>query len=365
MTTYSEPLHCDDFGIAILCALRNEGDAVLGMFDEFWEVDALLMKAKGDCNSYTTGRIGVHNVVLAIMPGIGKGASASMAASLRSTFSSIRLGLVVGICGGVPPMEEGERKEMLLGDVVISTAVIQFDFGRQYPNSFKPKDTLESNLGRPNPEIRSFLETIQSIYGKKKLQTNSLTSLTALFNKEDFSEWAYPGADEDILYPPTYLHKHQQPGVCTICETCPSGEDDVCDEVPNSDCAKLMCNTKMQITRKRLEIIKRESQEKPPTAQMPEIHFGQIASGDTVMKSGRHRDECAKKANAVAFEMEGAGVWDNFPTVVIKGVCDYADSHKNKKWQKYAAASAAACMKGYLGQWRGTAGSQQRVGAPG
>ena len=50
--------------------------------------------------------------------------------------------------------------------------------------------------------------------------------------------------------------------------------------------------------------------------------------------------------------MEGAGVWDNFPTIVIKGVCDYADSHKNKKWQRYAAATAAACMKAILKGWR-------------
>jgi hypothetical protein len=70
------------------------------------------------------------------------------------------------------------------------------------------------------------------------------------------------------------------------------------------------------------------------------------------MKSASHRDTIAKKEEVVAFEMEGAGVWDNFPTVVIKGVCDYADSHKNKMWQKYAAASAAACMKAFLKEWR-------------
>jgi nucleoside phosphorylase len=356
MATYNKPLHCDEFGIAILCALRLEADAVMGMFDEFWEVDALMMKAKGDPNSYTTGRIGVHNVVLAFMPGMGKGASASVAASLRSTFTGIRLGLVVGICGGVPPVEEVEREEMLLGDVVISTAVIQFDFGRQYPNSFKPKDTLESNLGRPNLEIRSFLEMIQSIYCKDKLQKSCLAHLTALFNNKAFSKWAYPGANEDILYPSTYLHKHQQPEACAICEKCQSGEENICDEVSDLSCTKLMCDIKMQIIRERLENFKMQPQEKPQIAQMPEIHFGRIASGDTVMKSGRHRDECAKQANVVAFEMEGAGVWDNFPTVVIKGVCDYADSHKNKNWQKYAAASAAACMKGFLGQWRSTGG---------
>ncbi|OCL06966.1 hypothetical protein AOQ84DRAFT_273248, partial [Glonium stellatum] len=66
------------------------------------------------------------------------------------------------------------------------------------------------------------------------------------------------------------------------------------------------------------------------------------------MKSGYHRDEIAAREKVIAFEMEGAGVWDNFSTIVIKGVCDYADSHKNKMWQRYAAATAAPCMKAFL-----------------
>jgi hypothetical protein len=37
--------------------------------------------------------------------------------------------------------------------------------------------------------------------------------------------------------------------------------------------------------------------------------------------------------------------------LVIKGVCDYADSHKNKRWQGYAAATAAAVTKGFLENW--------------
>jgi nucleoside phosphorylase len=69
------------------------------------------------------------------------------------------------------------------------------------------------------------------------------------------------------------------------------------------------------------------------------------------MKSGEDRDAIARKASVIGFEMEGAGVWDVFPCVVIKGACDYADSHKNKVWQRYAAATAAACMKAFLNYW--------------
>ncbi|KAF5610782.1 hypothetical protein F25303_14521, partial [Fusarium sp. NRRL 25303] len=49
--------------------------------------------------------------------------------------------------------------------------------------------------------------------------------------------------------------------------------------------------------------------------------------------------------------MEGAGVWDILPCIVIKGACDYADSHKSKVWQRYAAATAAACAKAFLRFW--------------
>jgi nucleoside phosphorylase len=54
----------------------------------------------------------------------------------------------------------------------------------------------------------------------------------------------------------------------------------------------------------------------------------------------------------IAFEMESAGAWDYLPTIVIKSVCDYADSHKNKEWQEYAAATAAACTKAFLEERR-------------
>jgi hypothetical protein len=46
--------------------------------------------------------------------------------------------------------------------------------------------------------------------------------------------------------------------------------------------------------------------------------------------------------------MEAAGLMDNFPCLVIRGICDYADSHKNKQWQGYAAATAGAYAKELL-----------------
>jgi len=77
----------------------------------------------------------------------------------------------------------------------------------------------------------------------------------------------------------------------------------------------------------------------------PRIHYGLIASGNQIIKSAQTRDDLAMKYNILCFEMEAAGIMNSIPCLVIRGICDYADSHKNKLWQEYAAATAAAYAK--------------------
>ncbi|KAF7511559.1 hypothetical protein GJ744_004147 [Endocarpon pusillum] len=176
------------FEVGIICALRTESDAVEAIFDEFWEEDeGHYGKATGDPNSYTLGRIGQHDVVLAYMPGMGKGSAASVAASFRASFPNIRLGLVVGICGGVPrPVANSD--EIYLGDVIVSTGLIQFDFGRQFLDKVVCKDTLDDNLGRPNLEIRAFLHKVQGWRARTELQRLLSGNIAEIFNKEAFSD---------------------------------------------------------------------------------------------------------------------------------------------------------------------------------
>lgn len=79
------------------------------------------------------------------------------------------------------------------------------------------------------------------------------------------------------------------------------------------------------------------------------VHYGTIASGDQVVKDSILRDKLAKLYPGVmCFEMEAAGLVNRFPCLVVRGICDYCDSHKNKAWQPYAAAAAAACAKELL-----------------
>lgn len=357
-TSLDRPSSREDFEIALICALRIESDAVEALFDGYYEEDYSYGKAAGDPNAYTTGRMAGHNVVLAFMPGMGKVNSANVAAGFRMSFPNIKLGLVVGICGGVPGGEDGEN-EVLLGDVIISTALIQYDFGRQYDNRVVRRDTLQDNLSRPNAQIRSFLTKYSGLKGCETLRGKTFSHLDDLCAKAGFEKSAYPGADKDVLYHPKYRHKHRNAAVCSACSRCRKPSDKVCDSALELSCADLGCDDSMIISRARIEKAKSTASstaasrdEELREARKPLIHFGKMASGDLVIKSGRHRDRIAVREEVIAFEMEGAGVWDSFPTVVIKSVCDYADSHKNKVWQKYAAATAAACSKAFLEEWR-------------
>jgi len=358
MAAFLQPRHRNDFEIAIICALQLESDAVEALFDEFWEGEDY-GKAVGDTNAYTLGRIGRHNVVLAHMHGMGKASAANVASCFRSSFPGIQLGLVVGICGAVPAGTDN-KTEIVLGDVIISTGLVQYDFGRKFDHGFNRKDTLESNLGRPSTEIRALLTKLGGRRSKLRLRENTLSFLALLSEEMGFENARYLGAGEDKLFESTYRHKHHDLPICNVCAKCVRKEDKVCCAALKSSCTELKCDKNMQVTRNRLAWdveaptgIKESSAaaRQYMDAVKPFIHFGLMASGDTVMKSGEERDRIATEEKVIAFEMEGAGVWDAFPCVVIKGVCDYADSHKNKRWQGYAASTAAACMKAFLKEW--------------
>ena len=129
-----------DFAIAIFCALVLEADAVLALFEHHWDDGGPPYDpASGDLNTYSTGAIGLHDVVLVHMPGMGKAAAAAAAAYCRLSFPNIRLAIVVGVCGAVP-FATG-KEEIVLGDVIIGEGVVQYDLGRRMPEGFLRKNT--------------------------------------------------------------------------------------------------------------------------------------------------------------------------------------------------------------------------------
>lgn len=78
------------------------------------------------------------------------------------------------------------------------------------------------------------------------------------------------------------------------------------------------------------------------------MHYEIIAFADQLMKDAVTRDKISQQHDVMCFEMEAAGLSNDFSCVVIRGICDYSDSHKNDEWQGYAIATATSYAKELL-----------------
>ncbi|KAI0112084.1 purine and uridine phosphorylase [Nemania sp. FL0031] len=316
----------ENFKIAIICALPLGYDAITMLFNQPWvDYAEKYGRAPGDKNTYTTGRIGDHDVVLVLLPKMGKASAAMAATRLMSSFPRLKLAFLVGICGGVPRIGKNEAR---LGDVIISKTVVQYDFGRQYTSEFVIKKTVDDLLGRGDDGVRSLISIYETEHGRRQLRKMSgqyVGDLLETAKRMGYqTDYGYPGIAEDKLFKPEYEHQHRLPSSCDICQ---KETENYCDEAAGASCNDLHCSDE--------HLVHRELR----PSHSPEIFVGRIASGDRVMKSGQHRDQLAKEQDVIAFEMEGAGI------------CDYADSHKNKKCQPFAALAAAAVTKVVLGRY--------------
>ncbi|PLN86567.1 Pfs, NB-ARC and TPR domain protein [Aspergillus taichungensis] len=329
----------DGFTIAIICALTVEAEAVEEHFDEIFDrLGKLYGKHPMDVNAYINGRIGVHNVVLAYMPEMGKTSAARVASSVPFSYPNIEIGLVVGICGGAPRSPGDE--DIFLGDVVISDAVMEYDFGEQYPSGFQRQSDIKNILGNPDSEIRNILTGIKASDTRRKFQDQLLQHLHRI--QQSSEKWTRPRFTDDVVFNPLYHHKHHDEASSVEC-LCSEGNHASfrCKLAATQNCTELGCHEN--------QINRRRDSTKPENIS---IHIGTVGSASTVMKSGEDRDQLVKTEQVLGVEMEGAGVWDIFPCIIIKGVCDYADSHKNKIWQAYAAATGSCAAKTFLEYWR-------------
>ncbi|RDW78956.1 uncharacterized protein DSM5745_05808 [Aspergillus mulundensis] len=348
------PASRSDFEIAIVCALPLEFDAVCALVDEFWDGD--YGRGSNDLNIYTNARIGKFNVVLLLLPNMGKVAAAGTAAHLRSSYPALSLVLLTGICGGVPFPSNGE--ELLLGDVVISRRIVPYDFGRRYPDKFEPKDAAEDSGSGAPKNVRNLLAMLQTNVGRERLEELTVSHLQDIqartSRKPRGAKYKYPGASKDRLFKPDYRHKRH----ASLITALKTPKVSICAETKTygASCEDACCDPGQVLSREQIDFKRQlEKDGETKAAQAPSIFVGRIGSGDTVMKSGEERDKLASAHDLIAFEMEGAGVWDELPCVVVKGVCDYADSHKNKDWQHFAAATAASATKALLGWYIGRA----------
>ncbi|KAK2036959.1 Pfs domain protein, partial [Colletotrichum somersetense] len=295
------------YTVGWVCALPLERAAAEAMLDDIHP--SLDMNPK-DSNAYTFGRIGPHNIVIVCLPSgqYGTNSAAVVANNMRWSFPSIRIGLMVGIGGGVPG-----KVDIRLGDVVVSnptgdsSGVVQYDFGKAV------HDGRFERIGTLNKPPQSVLTAVAKLRASHDTRPNQIPAILADMEERYpyMSEFLYKSMDEDRLFRASYEH----------------AGGDTCDDCDMS------------------KVVERDPR---PAAATPNIHYGIIASGNQVIKHAGTRDRLAKDLGLICFEMEAAGLMDNFPCLVVRGICDYSDSHKAKQWQRYAAATAAAYAKELL-----------------
>ena len=299
-------LELHGYTVGWISALPIEHAAAVELLDE--EHEPLPLQTNNP-TLYTLGRISNHNVVIACLPAgiIGIASAASVAQSLVDRFPNVKIGLMVGIGGGVPT----DDVDIRLGDVVVSQpgtgngGVLQYDMGKRLP---KGGFQHTSHLDKPPLLLLNALSQVRSNqFRGRSLFKDHLSRL------EQIEEFTREAAGPDRLFESTSQHK-QGPS-CARCD-----KESIIERDPRA------------------------------AAKLVQIHYGTIASANTLMKDGVERDRTCQELGGgiLCFEMEAAGLMNNFPCLVVRGICDYADSHKNKRWQSFAAATAASFAKEIL-----------------
>lgn len=353
------PTSRHEFNVAIVCANPSEYDAICILLDGFWDEDGdLFSRAEGDPNTYTTGHIGTFNIVVVLLYNSGRAIAASTVASLRSSYPRLELLLLTGVCDCVPAAKHLVDVEPMQGDVIIGDTVIQYDLGNIYPDRYWVSAALESRTSRANKNIRSFIKVMNTELWNQRLATKTLAHLqqiqarsyqSRISQRHKKTSYEYPGIENDILFEPTYCHKHYGPSQCECINHANIG-DAVCDDSRESSCAQTGCEYIRRVHRNRaIEDETRHGQQE--ITQQPRIIFGKFGSGDAVIRSGIIRDRIAEKYEITAFEVEGAGVWDELPCIIVKGVSGYGDGHRTdswSQWQDFAAATSASAAKSLI-----------------
>ncbi|EWY79535.1 hypothetical protein FOYG_17336 [Fusarium oxysporum NRRL 32931] len=303
----------NDYTVGWICAITTEYVAAQEFLDEEHEGPEYV--SPNDTNHYTLGKVGKHNVVIAVLPDneYGKSSAASVARDMLHSFPNVRIGLMVGIAGGAPG-----KHDIRLGDIVVSSAgngkggVFGYDFGK----AIQGRDFQETGLlNQPPTLLRTTVSGLKARYERKGHQLTETINMILEKNPRLRGKYKQPGTGAYRLFKSEVTH------------------DLSCAAICSEDVSNLVLRP-----------------ERTEDEDNPTIHYGLIASADRLMKDASARDRLSEEKEVLCFEMEAAGLMNHFPCLVIRGICDYSDSHKNKEWQGYAAMVAAAYAKDLLYQ---------------
>lgn len=315
------------YTVGWICAVKTEYVAACELLDE--EHPPLPTVSSHDSNAYTLGRIGDHHVVVACLPKgrYGIASAATVAKDMLRSFESVRIGLMVGIGGGAP----SHKHDIRLGDVVVGCpmgrtgGVLPYNFGEAVQGK---EFEITASLNSPPTLLLTALNQLDMLHERKGHQIAETVRTMVNKNPRIREKYQYPGQEKDRWYESTYTHIDGS-------IKCDSG----CDRtVP--------------------PMTPREQRSIDPDD--PVVHYGIIASAHQLMKDAVARDRISQQHNVLCFEMEAAGLSNDFPCVIIRGICDYSDTHKNDEWQGYAAATAASYAKELLKSMPGSGVTEHR-----
>jgi nucleoside phosphorylase len=306
-----------NYTVGWISAIGTENVAAMAFLDEEHEVPDV---SANDDNVYTLGKIGKHHVVVAVLPDgeYGTDSAACVARDMVHSFPNIRIGLMVGIGGGAP----SKKHDIRLGDIVVSAsrdgkgAVFQYDFGKKLQDQLLEPTRF---LDQPPRVLRAAMNRLKARHEFEDGHRLEEAINNVLEKPHLREKYGRPDPESDRLYKATFIHRGDKEASCA--KVCGSDLSNLEDRRPRT-------NKEGSIR----------------------IHYGLIASGNELMKDAQKRDEIANEAGVLCFEMEAAGLMNHFPCLVIRGMCDYSDTHKNKEWQGYAAMAAVAYAKDLLSQ---------------
>jgi nucleoside phosphorylase len=318
------------YTVGWIVALPIELTAALAMLDEEHGRPDDFKKPSSDDNSYHWGRIGQHNIVITSLAAgtYGHTSVTTTTVHLLSSLPSIRFCLMVGIGAGIA--RPNQKRDIRLGDIAVSLpqgqsgGVLQYDLGTSRVSGDQGHATHAfKRVGSLNSPPEALLKALTSLRAQVRLKGSKISSfLEAMLerypqmveNEPDGPGYIYQREENDTLFEASYIH----------------ASDMGCDDCDST------------------RIVPRAARRNP---DVPRVHYGVIASANVLVKDAAQRDLILKESgeNCICLEMEAAGLMNLFPCLVIRGICDYADSHKNDNWQAYAAATAAAYAKEFLG----------------
>jgi nucleoside phosphorylase len=297
------------YAVAWFAPLEIEAQAALHMLDN--KHRGRFPMGRGDDYVFQAGDMCGHNVIIATLPAgqeYGTGSAAALASQVKRFFPNLWFGLLVGVAAGLPNFSRCPPLDIRLGDVLVglptgeSAGLIAYDLGKETgQNGFQ--------LLRFGHVLATTETVVRSAIGSIKLLAPN---------------------DAEVISPYYESIKHKRHSNGTFVD--PGQKQDILYQIDDDGNERLV------------------EREKRPDDERTRVWYGTIGSGDKLMKNARKRNELRDKYNVIGLEMEAAGTMNRMPVGVIRGVCDYGDEHKNKEWQPYAAAMAAAYAKAVLSE---------------